>query len=322
MKNKNRILIILICVCLVLASVVAATVLHRKSNDKKSVSSKNSEETQTQYITYNNKKYKQNSDVKTLLFMGIDKEAKTELNNRPGENGQSDSLNLVVMNTKTKKAQILQISRDTMVDIDIYGVDGKKMMIEPGQIALQYAYGDGEGKSCRLTSEKVSGLLYGVDVDMYLSLTMEGMVAATDAIGGVELTIPEDYTDIDPNFVQGAEVTLDGEMAEKYVRSRNTDVLDSNNQRMERQSQFMGALIQKMQEIKGNAQYASLYQQLNPYMVTNMTADELKAVSEYEISSEIKKVPGEVIEKDGHAQYIVDNDKLKQIVIEMFYKSL
>ena len=61
---------------------------------------------------------------------------------------------------------------------------------------------------------------------------------------------------------------------------------------------------------------------LNPYMVTNMTADELKAVSEYEISSEIKKVPGEVIEKDGHAQYIVDNDKLKQIVIEMFYKSL
>lgn len=32
------------------------------------------------------------------------------------------------------------------------------------------------------------------------------------------------------------------------------------------------------------------------------------------------KVPGEIIEKDGHAQYLVDNKELKKIILKMFYK--
>ena len=59
-----------------------------------------------------------------------------------------------------------------MVGIDIYDVTGNKLMTEEGQIALQYAYGDGAEESCRLTSEKVSDLMYGVNVDSYFSLTL------------------------------------------------------------------------------------------------------------------------------------------------------
>lgn len=63
-------------------------------------------------------------------------------------------------------------------------------------------------------------------------------------------------------FEKGAEVTLNGELAEKYVRKRDIEVLDSNNQRMERQSQFMDALIEKMQSIQSETEYLSLYQKL------------------------------------------------------------
>ena len=266
------------------------------------------------------KKYKLNSDIKTVLFMGVDKEEKADLGNNPGENGQSDSLNLLVLNKEEKKAQIVQISRDSMVGIDIYDVTGNKLMTEEGQIALQYAYGDGAEESCRLTSEKVSDLMYGVNVDSYFSLTLEGLVAATDAVGGITLTVPEDYTEVDPAFEKDAVVTLNGELAEKYVRKRDIEVLDSNNQRMERQSQFIGALIEKMQSIDGKSEYLSLYQQLTPYMTTNMTADELEELSNYKIEAETIKVPGEIIEKDGHAQYIVDNKELKKIVLKLFYK--
>ena len=35
---------------------------------------------------------------------------------------------------------------------------------------------------------------------------------ATDAVGGITLTVPEDYTAVDLAFEKGAEVTLNGEL--------------------------------------------------------------------------------------------------------------
>ena len=322
MKN-NKFIAILAIVCVILLCGVGYTILNGKNKDETRdvpASSTDAAEKSSDTIVVDGREYRLNTNIQTVLFMGIDKNAKSDMGDRAGENGQSDSLNLLIVDRETKKAQILQISRDSMVDIDIYSASGEKMISEPGQIALQYAYGDGEEESCRLTAGKVSELLYGVNVDSYLSLTMEGMVKAADAIGGVTMTVPEDYTWIDPAFSKGATLTMDGEMVEKYVRSRDTEVLDSNVQRMERQSQFMGALIEKLQNVKETSNYLSLYQQMEPYMVTNMTADEMKSLSEYEIDTNTLEVPGEVILKDGHAQFIVDNEALRKIILKTFYK--
>ena len=321
MKNKNGIIVVLAVVCALLLCGVGYTLWQDKEEEKKLETVTEPEsDGQSGVVVIDGVKYKRNTNIQTVLFLGIDKEAKSELGNRPGENGQSDSLNLLVADRETKKAQILQISRDSMVDIDIYSASGDKMISEQGQIALQYAYGDGEEESCRLTAEKVSEMLYGVEIQSYLSLTMEGMVRAADAIGGVTMTVPEDYTWIDPAFEKGQTLTMDGAMVEKYVRSREIEVLDSNVQRMQRQSQFMGALVEKLQSIEGNSNYLSLYQEMEPYMVTNMTADEMKALSDYEIDPETVNIPGEVILKDGHAQFIVDNEGLRNIILKMFYK--
>ena len=322
MKN-NKFIAILAIVCVILLCGVGYTILNGKNKDETRdvpASSTDAAEKSSDTIVVDGVEYRLNTNIQTVLFMGIDKNAKSDMGDRAGENGQSDSLNLLIVDREAKKAQILQISRDSMVDIDIYSASGEKMMSEPGQIALQYAYGDGEEESCRLTAGKVSELLYGVNVDSYLSLTMEGMVKAADAIGGVTMTVPEDYTWIDPAFSKGATLTMDGEMVEKYVRSRDTEVLDSNVQRMERQSQFMGALIEKLQNVKETSNYLSLYQQMEPYMVTNMTADEMKSLSEYDIDTNTLDVPGEVILKDGHAQFIIDNEALRKIILKTFYK--
>lgn len=324
MKNNNKYIAILAIVCVILLCGVGYTILNGKNKDETqdtSVSSTDDEKKSSDTIVVDGIEYRLNTNIQTVLFMGIDKNAKSDMGERAGENGQSDSLNLLIADRETKKAQILQISRDSMVDIDIYSATGEKMMSEPGQIALQYAYGDGEEESCRLTSGKVSELLYGVNVDSYLSLTMEGMVKAADAIGGVTMTIPEDYTWIDPAFSKGTTLTMDGATVEKYVRSRDTEVLDSNVQRMQRQSQFMGALIEKLQNMNGTSNYLSLYQQMEPYMVTNMTADEMKSLSEYDIDTNTLEIPGEVILKDEHAQFIVDNEELRKIILKIFYKS-
>ena len=323
MKNKNSYMVILVVICALLLGGVGYTLVRDKEkqgSDSAKKTDPSSGQTSSDAIVVDGVEYRLNTNIQTVLFMGIDKAAKSDMGGRAGENGQSDSLNLLIADRETKKAQILQISRDAMVDIDIYSASGEKMISEPGQIALQYAYGDGDQESCRLTAGKVSELLYGVHVDSYLSLTMEGMVKAADAIGGITMTIPADYTWIDPAFEEGKMLTMDGEMVERYVRSRDTDVLDSNVQRMQRQSQFMGALIEKLQAVNGTSDYLSLYQQMEPYMVTDMTADEMKALAEYEIDRNTISVPGEVVLKDGHAQYIVDNAQLQEIILKTFYK--
>ena len=55
-------------------------------------------------------------------------------------------------------------------------------------------------------------------------------------------------------------------------------------------------------------------------MVPNMTADEMKSLSEYDIDTNTVDVPGEVILKDGHAQFIIDNEALRKIILKTFYK--
>ena len=76
---------------------------------------------------------------------------------------------------------------------------------------------------------------------------MDGIADITNLMGGVTLTVPEDYTDIDPAFKAGETIVLAGEQAEKYVRYRDVNVSGSNTQRMERQAQFMEALARQMQ---------------------------------------------------------------------------
>ena len=326
MKNKNKIIAVLAVLCCILIGGVVYTVFftdkdENSKENKISESESQEETTNSDKIVVDGVEYRPNTNIQTILFMGIDKQAKGVDGSRPGENGQSDSLNLLIVDRETKQAKILQINRDSMVDVEVYSVDGVKVRTEPMQIALQYAYGDGEEQSCRLTAERVSELLYGVDVQSYLSLTLEGMSEIADAIGGVQMTIPEDYTAIDPAFVKGATITMDGKLVEKYVRTRDIDELDSNLDRMKRQQQFMNALIQKIQGMEGQAQYMSLYQKMEPYMVTNMTAEEMLALKEYHIDDQTMEVPGEVIYKDGHAQYIVDNESLQKNVLKIFYKS-
>lgn len=321
MKSKIG-LVLLAVICAALAGTAAYT-FFKGEEEKKEIPPAAKEDTQGNYISYEGKKWKVNPDIETVLFMGIDEEAQEELEDADGFAGQADSLNLLVLNKETKEAQMMQISRDSIVNVDVYDKAGERKLTKEAQICLQYAYGGGGKRSCRLQTEKVEAVLGGTRIDNYLSLTLDGITAAANAIGGVTLTIPKDYTQIDPAFQEGARVTLKGEQAEKYVRYRDWSRLDGNNGRMERQSQFMEALIRQMGSAGlGKDGYAAMYQEMEPYMVTSMTADELSELSGYDYEGETITLPGEVVEGGGHARYILDKEKIKEIVVKTLYKPI
>lgn len=311
--------------CLILIIVVTITYFREKKeelqyNEQSEYSE--AELTDTSRVTVDGIEYKRNMDVDTVLFLGIDKNAVADLDNVPGENGQSDSINLLVYDKETKKAEIVQISRDTMVDIELYYPDGEFYKKLPAQITLQYAFGDGKNFSCRLTAERVSELMYGVEVDDYFALTLDGMSYVADALGGISIEIPEDYTDIDPAFKKGETVVLDAELTERYVRSRDQSDMEGNNLRMQRQAQFMEALFRQLQTIEDENLLVSIFEELKPYVVTNLTTEEMRKMAKYDFSKSISAIEGEVKAVDNRLQFHVDNKKLQQKVLDLFYKQI
>ena len=111
MKNRNLVIVILAVICAGLLAGVVYTVTKGKSGTQKKQEASaeaGADETESQsgIIEEDGKKYKLNPDIKTVLFMGVDKEEKADLGNNPGENGQSDSLNLLVLNKEEKTERV------------------------------------------------------------------------------------------------------------------------------------------------------------------------------------------------------------------------
>ncbi|MBS7209219.1 MAG: LCP family protein [Lachnospiraceae bacterium] len=321
MKKKKYVILGIVTVLLV---TVAGVLAYRMQQDKKKEKIKydgyTDENQETNYITYKGEKYKYNYNLRTVLFMGIEKEGEIE-DKKVGGGGQTDSLVLFAMDTEKKTTQALSVSRDTMTDIRTYDMSGEFLSTERAQLALQYAYGDGKAKSCVLTREAVSNLLYQTPVNSYVALTMEGFSRIADELGGVKITVPQDYTYINPAFKKGETITLNGKMAEQYVRYRDTNVSGSNNERMERQSQFIEALVKQLQtDMKEKKDAVHLYRKMKPYMVTDISEEELEKMINYEFEGKVEKVPGTVQKGEKYDEFIVDNEKLKEKVINMFYK--
>ena len=273
-------------------------------------------------IMYEGREYEYNRNLTNILFLGVDQ--KNEFTNAefPGEGGQSDCIMILSLDSSTKKVTILQISRDIMTDVDIYTGSGNYYTTVHQQLATQYGYGDGKETSCFLTQRTVGELLYNLPISGYLALDNSAISLMNDAVGGVTLTIPEDYTYIDEAFVAGAKVTLSGEQAEKYVRSRNKSVTGSNNERMERQTQYIPALIEAIKHKYGSSGLYDLFESLlEPYMVTDLTGEQIDEFGGYNLVTDtVYTVPGEVVAGEKYDEFYVDEEGLKKILIKMFYK--
>lgn len=97
-----------------------------------------------------------------------------------------------------------------MIDISVYDASGSFLAKSKAQIALQYAYGNSTRKSSQLMKNTVSDLFYGIPVNGVITLDIEGLFKIVDAVGGVRIVVPDDYSVIDPAFTTGTEVVMDG----------------------------------------------------------------------------------------------------------------
>lgn len=280
-------------------------------------------------IVYNGSTYVFNEKVATVTFMGIDTKDFENPDRKVGEGGQADAIYIAVMDTNTKKLTILGVSRDSMVDVNIYNKDGEFVNTENMQLCLSYAYGDGAHTSCENTIVSLERLFYGMQFDTYFSLDTRALEALTDEVGGITLTALTDfYSDSQNRTVKkGEEVTLYGRDATMYIRSRDLEELDSNNDRMARQKQFMEAFLSKVwSSVKSNpSSVVGLYNTIDDCSTTNLTTSKMVYLTSTAISMldsykevEFVNLAGEV-KKGEYAEFYPDQDALMETLLDLFY---
>lgn len=318
--NKRNILIFAVVLAILLLLGAAAFLFTRPPVEDTPYTPVNSESTEDtdwgSTITVDGVRWRINHELETVLLLGIDSHEDVVSNEILGTGGRADTILLAVLDNGQKTIQLLEISRDTMLSVDVYDKDRKFLFAGEMQVNMQYAFGDSPARSCQLMRRKISELLYGIPIDSTASVTLDGINAVVDALGGVTVTLEEDWTDIDPAYTVGATVTLDGAQMERFLRYRDYSVLGTNDQRMRRQRWLIQQLLPKLTAGDSLEQVLSAAE---PYLQSDISADTLQKLRTYSQAGSPIKLPGETRKGELHDEYYLDEATLQQLILDLFY---
>ena len=275
--------------------------------------------------------YVPNSDLEVILLIGVDKygeqeESETESDSY-NNNQQADFLMLVIVDEEKQTYTLFHLNRDAITDIPVLGVRGEAAGTITGQLALAHTYGSGGRDSCRNTEDAVSNLLYGEQVDHFLAFTMDAVAQINDLAGGVTVTLADDMTFVSPDWTEGTTITLDGEDALSYVRTRYGLEDSSNLKRMERQRQYVAALKSAL-AAKAETDEDFMTSALNtvsPYLTTDYTVNQLSRLYDRMktyTDGGIQYMEGEAVQGEEYMEFYPDETALRQQVLQLFYLPL
>jgi LCP family protein required for cell wall assembly len=156
--------------------------------------------------------------------------------------GRSDTMLLVHISKSRDAAYIVSLPRDTLVTIPAHlsSSDGKTQIpAKKGKLNWAFAYG-----GAPLLIETIEGAT-DLKIDHYIEVSFASFVGVVDALGGIRVCSKVDINDPKSHLVMSAgSHVLDGVEALKYVRTRDFDGRGDIG-RMERQQQFVSAIIRK-----------------------------------------------------------------------------
>jgi polyisoprenyl-teichoic acid--peptidoglycan teichoic acid transferase len=166
----------------------------------------------------------------SLLLMGSDARP-AEL--QRGEVGRTDTMMLFVGDRAAPRVAMLSVPRDLWVDIPGYGQE---------RINAAYEFGGGQ------TAKQTVSNVIGQPVDRYLVIGLQGVRDVVNAVGGVDITVPQAiHDDAYPTEDYGYQTVdipagrqhMDGDTALEYARTRHQD---SDFARTARQQQIVAAV--------------------------------------------------------------------------------
>lgn len=328
-KQRQKRTAIVISAAILIAGVIIAVFVwnHQKVSKKNYVddASVSAAKFDREVISHNGKEYRYNDHLSNYLFMGVDTRNDVESYENQTDVGQADSIFLVSLDRMTNQLKIISIPRDTMTKIEVFNPSGKNLGETTDHINIQYAYGDGRHKSCDLMRTAVSNLLGGIPIEGYCSLNMDGIPVITEIAGNVEVVVPDDsLEEVNPEFAEGASVTLTKDNVEQFVRYRDINQELSVLVRQNRQKVFLDAYLKKAQEnyTKDASFVTRLYEGIKPYTVTSMGNDLFAKLLEASMGTDPVKteLPGKGEQGAYFDEYHVDEEELQDMLVSVFYE--
>ena len=320
---------LVITVCAFVGAIIAVTKMISKPANDTETTTYSKQNNKASTLHFDGKDYQLKENMEVILIMGIDDREDIGDSQFAIHNSQADVLYVFAVDHKNKTFQAIQINRETMTGIQTYNNDGTKDAIAEAQICLAHSFGKTEQGRCLNTVDAVSGLLFNIPVDHYISLNMAAISILNEQVGGVTVTVPAGLESADPAFKEGAKVKLQGKQAELFVRSRMSLENDTNEFRMERQQMFLNAWMEqanhKMDTDSGFA--LGLVLSLSDYMTSDMSANALSDLAnqlkEYKNLGTVKTIGETLLESEAKIsafrEYYVDMDDLERKVIDLFY---
>ena len=268
--------------------------------------------------------YAPKENQETMLMIGLDKTEPIEESESYNDNAQADFLLLAIFDETEETTTILHINRDTMAEIPVLGVNGQLAGTVTGQLALSHTYGSGLQDSCMNTVNAVSDFLYGIKINHYVAMTMGAVPYINDLVGGVPVTVMDDFSGIDDSLVKGKTITLKGEQALHYVRNR-AELEDSTNlNRMKRQQQYLTSMAKQVEKLDDDFSIsAQQVATIAKYIISDCSIDTLSRMAEQFVDyplQEMQEIQGEAVQGEEFIEFYPDEEKLAEQVLELFYE--
>ena len=161
-----------------------------------------------------------------MLLLGTD--------GRPGEETyRTDSIILARVDPTDKEVTLVSIPRDTA-----YVYQGSTVKIN-----AVFSYG-GSDDMVQAVND-----LCGVQISEYAEINFDGLKALVDAVGGIDIYVPEgdgvDDPEAGPVVIEPGQQHMDGEAALTFCRARH-QFADGDYTRMRHQRMVLGALAEKI----------------------------------------------------------------------------
>ena len=207
-----------------------------------------------------------------ILMIGADSRADSYLY------GLGDAIRLVRVDFVTPKVSVLEFPRDLWVEIpniedNLDGQDHEKLNQaylygQPG-----FGYWDDPSGGPGLLSLTLD-LNFGVQVDHYISVNMRTFEKVVDAVGGVDVNIPDDDTAKSTDLSVG-DNHLNGAQALKLARNRH----DGTFARADNQNIVLCALRKKLSSPKVVTQIPELIESFKDNIITDFTPAQISQLA-------------------------------------------
>lgn len=262
-------------------------------------------------------------DITTVMVLGIDQYGPVEDSGSYQNRGAADMAMLLIFDEAKQVCTVLQMNRDTMVQMPVLGLGGKQAGTDYAQLALAHTYGSGLEDSCENTRKTISDLFYGLYIDYYVAMRMDAIGILNDAVGGVTVNVTDDFSHVDSTITMGT-MTLNGEQAINYVRTRK-DVGDQLNlSRIQRQEEYVEHFVESFRAARERDSefFTDTYEEVKPYLVTDCSLNTITGMidryGDYEIDRIITP-EGENVLGETYYEFYLDEAALDELILELFY---